>query len=736
MSQSTISRIYGDLSRRKVFRATALYGVVAWFAIQVAEATFEPLNLPEGAYRLVVILALVGFPIVIIVAWAYDFTRRGFVRTAPVAAANPVGWHQRIIDFVIIGVLAALVVYLWMRPGAPTSGAGGGTLRSIAVLPFDDFSENRDQAYLGDGIAEELLNALVGVDGLRVAARTSSFAFRGAQKDVRKIGQELAVDTVLEGSVRRSGDRVKITAQLIDTKDGYHLWSEVYDKQLTDIFAVQESISRSIADELKLRLGDAATQRLANSPTNIRAYDKYLEGRKKWNERTRASLEQARELFTEAVKLDPNYAPAYSGLADTYLLLSEAQYGTLTAEEVLQHAEPAIGRALELNGGLAEAYASLGLLRWSVGEMDFAQLALRKALELNPSYSMAHFWLGSVLLEAGGTLSEATAEYREAYSRDPYHGAIAINYASALAQLGEDEEARQVALRLSARYPDSPKPCAALADLAEKAGRLDEAVYWVLRAEQMPGNDGTAGALLAKLYGELGDMHRAREALARIPADTASEGYTLQIQAFMAILEKDWDRLSQLVDPLVPEASETLSSGYLAERGRTALFLGGMAQLARGETGPALERFQRLDLDAQGNGVFGGPGDRITARNGWAFALERAGRAEDARAVLERTLQIAGEARAAGWRIGAVGFPMAETYVLLGRRDEALATLDEAIRAGVVQKWYLDTLPAFEALRGDPAFEEMLTRLDATLAAQRARAGEPPAGAPNLPASG
>jgi TolB-like protein/Tfp pilus assembly protein PilF len=551
MSQSTISRIYGDLSRRKVFRATALYGVVAWFAIQVAEATFEPLNLPEGAYRLVVILALVGFPIVIIVAWAYDFTRRGFVRTAPVAAANPVGWHQRIIDFVIIGVLAALVVYSGCARGRRRVGAGGGTLRSIAVLPFDDFSENRDQAYLGDGIAEELLNALVGVDGLRVAARTSSFAFRGAQKDVRKIGQELAVDTVLEGSVRRSGDRVKITAQLIDTKDGYHLWSEVYDKQLTDIFAVQESISRSIADELKLRLGDAATQRLANSPTNIRAYDKYLEGRKKWNERTRASLEQARELFTEAVKLDPNYAPAYSGLADTYLLLSEAQYGTLTAEEVLQHAEPAIGRALELNGGLAEAYASLGLLRWSVGEMDFAQLALRKALELNPSYSMAHFWLGSVLLEAGGTLSEATAEYREAYSRDPYHGAIAINYASALAQLGEDEEARQVALRLSARYPDSPKPCAALADLAEKAGRLDEAVYWVLRAEQMPGNDGTAGALLAKLYGELGDMHRAREALARIPADTASEGYTLQIQAFMAILEKDWDRLSQLVDPLV-----------------------------------------------------------------------------------------------------------------------------------------------------------------------------------------
>jgi TolB-like protein/Tfp pilus assembly protein PilF len=736
MSQSTISRIYDDLSRRKVFRATALYGVVAWFAIQVAEATFEPLNLPQSAYRLVVILALAGFPVVIVLAWAYDFTRRGFVRTAPAAAPIPIGWRQRIVDFVIIGVLAALVVYLWMRPGAPTSGAGGGALRSIAVLPFEDFSENRDQAYFGDGVAEELLNALVGVDGLRVAARTSSFAFRGSQEDVRKIGQELAVDTVLEGSVRRSGDRVKITAQLIDTKDGYHLWSKVYDSEITDIFAVQENISRSIADELKLRLGDAATQRLANAPTNVGAYDKYLEGRKKWNERTRTSLEEARVLFTEAVKLDPNYAPAFSGLADTYLLLSEAQYGTLKAEEVLQHAEPAIARALELNGGLAEAYASLGLLRWSIGEMTFAQLALRKAIELNPSYSMAHFWLGSVLLETGGSLLDATAEYREAYSRDPYQATIAFNYASALGQLGEEEEARQIAMRVAERYPDSPKPCAALADLAEKAGRLDEAVYWVRRAEALPGDDGSSSALLAKLYAELGDMNRAREALARAQAGGPSENHTLQVQAFMAVLDKDWELVSRLADPYVPDASEELSHGYLRERARTALFLGGVASLAQGDAPTALARLQRLDLDAAASGGFGGPGDRITARNAWAMALQGTGRPDDARRVLEQTLQIASDARTAGWRIGAIGFPLAETYVLLGEHDRALATIDEAMRAGVVQKWYLDVLPAFGALRGDPAFEDAIAKLDAKLAAQRARAGDPPADAPKPSTTG
>jgi TolB-like protein/Tfp pilus assembly protein PilF len=736
MSQSTISRIYDDLSRRKVFRATALYGVVAWFAIQVAEATFEPLNLPESAYRLVVILALAGFPIVIIVAWAYDFTRRGFVRTAPAAANIPIGWRQRSVDFVIIAVLAALVVYLWMRPGPPTSVGGGGALRSIAVLPFDDFSENRDQAYFGDGIAEELLNALVGVDGLRVAARTSSFAFRGSQKDVRKIGQELAVDTVLEGSVRRSGDRVKITAQLIGTKDGYHLWSEVYDTQITDIFSVQEKISRSIADELKLRLGDVAAQRLANAPTNVRAYDKYLEGRKKWNERTRESLEEARDLFAEAVQLDPNYAPAFSGLADTYLLLSEAQYGTLKAEEVLQHAEPAIARALKLNGGLAEAYASLGLLRWSVGEMTLAELALRKAIELNPSYSMAHFWLGSVLLETGGSLLDATAEYREAYSRDPYHAAIAFNYSSALAQLGEAEEARQIALRVSGRYPDSPKPCLALADLAATAGRLDEAVYWARRADALPGDDGSASALLAKYYAELGEMDLAREALARAQAGTTSEGYALQVEAFMAVLERDWDHLSQLAEPFVPNASDAPSQGYLGERARMALFLGGVARLARGDVDSALDYLGRLELDAPASSGVGGPGDRITARNALAMALRSAGRTDESRQVLDRTLQIATDARTAGWRIGAIGFPLAETYVLLGQHDRALATIDEAMRAGVVEKWYLEVIPSFDALRGDPVFQDALARLDASLAKQRGRAGEPPAGQPRVATSG
>jgi TolB-like protein/tetratricopeptide (TPR) repeat protein len=721
--QSTFGRIYEDLRRRKVFRATALYGVIAWFVIQAAEATFDPLNLPQYTHRIVVIAALAGFPIVVILAWLYDLTSRGFIRTPAAVAAVP-GRRERIVDFVVIGILAALVVYLWLKPGTPTSSSGG--TRSIAVLPFDDFSEGRDQAYFGDGIAEELLNALVGVEGLRVAARTSSFAFRGTEKDVRLIGQQLDVDTVLEGSVRRSGDRVKITAQLIETKQGYHLWSQVYDRQLTDIFAVQEDISRSIAEELKLRLSGTASAHLASAPANIQAYDLYLLGRHHWRERTPESLEQARELFAEAVRLDPHYAPAFSGLADTYLLLSESQYGTLSQAEVLQHAEPAIARALELDGGLAEAYASLGLLRWSVGEMSLAQLALRKAVDLNPSYSMAHMWLGSVLVEDDGALLAAQFEYALAYQLDPLQNVIGYNYASMLGQIGQLDEAKRVVNRLAEQSPASPQPYLALADLAETSGRLDEAIYWVERAQSVPHAGSNGYAFLSRLRAQLGQYDEARAALEQARAAGAPDLATQSSEAFLVFLQADWKRLAALADPIAPPESERPARGYLAQKTRAALFWSAIARLGLGEYEAAIQRLERLDLDADSHGAFGTPRDRLGARNAWAFALQRLGRAETAQAVLDRTLEIAAAARASGWSVKMLGFATGETYALLGRRDEALAAIDAAMAAGAMEAWYLERLPTFDVLRADPAFEAMRARLEARLEEQRARAGDRP----------
>lgn len=718
--QSTVTRIYEDLRRRKVFRAAALYGVFAWFVIQAAEATFEPLNLPQYTHRIVVIAALAGFPIVVLVAWAYDLTRRGLVRTSPegAAAAAPGGWRDRMIDFAVIAILAVLVVYLWMRPGAPS--AGGARPRSIAVLPFDDFSEGRDQAYFGDGIAEELLNALVGVEGLRVAARTSSFAFRGQERDVRAIGEALDVETVLEGSVRRSGDRVKITAQLIETSNGYHLWSQVYDRQITDIFEVQEDISRSIAEELKLRLSPGSGSAERAGPTDVRAYDLYLLGRHHWRERTRESIERARELFTEALRLDPDYAAAYSGLADTYLLLSESQYGTLTQAEVLEHAEPAIARALELDGDLAEAYASLGLLRWSTGDLTLAELALRKAVDLNPNYSMAHTWLGSVLLEDRFALREAGEAYAKAYAIDPLQIVVANNHAQALGRLGRADEARAVGMRLIEHQPESTTPYLLMADVEENAGRIDEAIRWLRRTGPLPGRDPTADLFLAKMYATLGDLDAARAAIAAAEQGGAEPHLARDAQALIAVIEQDWPGLARVAEALTPPA-DAPPSGFAAQMARVARFWNAIARLGLGDPAGAVAGFERLGLDAQAFG--GSPGDLITARNAWAYALARLGRDAEARAVLEETLVRADSYRAAGWLPYTIGIPTGETYILLGRRDEGVAAIGEAIDAGARHLWYLEKLPTFDVVRDAPAFREALARLEAILERQRAAAG-------------
>jgi TolB-like protein/Tfp pilus assembly protein PilF len=718
--QSTVTRIYEDLRRRKVFRAAALYGVFAWFVIQAAEATFEPLNLPQYTHRIVVIAALAGFPIVVLVAWAYDLTRRGLVRTSPegAAAAASGGWRDRIIDFAVIAILAVLVVYLWMRPGAPS--AGGARPRSIAVLPFDDFSEGRDQAYFGDGIAEELLNALVGVEGLRVAARTSSFAFRGQERDVRAIGEALDVETVLEGSVRRSGDRVKITAQLIETSNGYHLWSQVYDRQITDIFEVQEDISRSIAEELKLRLSPGSGSAERAGPTDVRAYDLYLLGRHHWRERTRESIERARQLFAEAVRLDPDYAAAYSGLADTYLLLSESQYGTLTQAEVLEHAEAAIARALELDGDLAEAYASLGLLRWSTGDLTLAELALRKAVDLNPNYSMAHTWLGSVLLEDRFALREAGEAYAKAYAIDPLQIVVANNHAQALGRLARADEARAVGMRLIEHQPESTKPYLLMADVEENAGRIDEAIRWLRRTGPLPGRDPTADLFLAKMYATLGDLDAARAAIAAAEQGGAEPHLARDAQALIAVIEQDWPGLARVAEALMPPAGAP-PSGFAAQIARVAGFWDAIARLGLGDAAGAVAGFERLGLDAQAFG--GSPGDLITARNAWAYALGRLGRDAEARAVLEETLVRAAGYRAAGWLPHTIGIPTGETYILLGRRDEGIAAIGEAIDAGARHLWYLKKLPTFDAVRDAPAFREALARLEAILERQRAAAG-------------
>jgi adenylate cyclase len=290
--------------------------------------------------------------------------------------------------------------------------------RSIAVLPFVDMSPEKDNEYFSDGMTEELINALAKVEGLRVASRTSGFAFKGKDVDVREIGNRLKVGTVLEGSVRKAGNRLRITAQLVNASDGYHLWSETYDRELKDVFEIQEEIARAIVEALRVELvSGSPVVSPARRTHNLEAYNLYLKGRHFWNRRTSEDLESAIRYFNESIAQDPTFAPAYSGLADAYGILWIVR--PVAPSDVYPRAKAAALKALEIDSTLAEAHASLGHVKafydfdWEGSERDF-----RRALELDPAYARGHS-VYALFLTVRGRLDEALAQALQAAELDP-----------------------------------------------------------------------------------------------------------------------------------------------------------------------------------------------------------------------------------------------------------------------------------------------------------------------------
>jgi len=294
---------------------------------------------------------------------------------------------------------------------------------SIAVLPFANLSADKEQEYFCDGMAEEIINALTQVEGLHVVARTSAFSFRGKQLDIREIGKRLNVGAVLEGSVRRAGARLRITAQLVNVADGYHLWSERYDRDIgelccpEDIFGIQDEISLAIVDKLKVRLLKGEKTKLIKRHTeDLDAYNLYLKGRYFWNLRTEESLKKSIDYFNQAIEKDPNYALAYAGLADSQITMQD--YSSLSPKVTLFRAKEAANKALEIDSMLAEAHNSLAQVMFRGWDWEGAEREHKRALELNPNYASAHHWYALVLAYAA-RFDEAIAEMKRAWELDP-----------------------------------------------------------------------------------------------------------------------------------------------------------------------------------------------------------------------------------------------------------------------------------------------------------------------------
>lgn len=489
----SFASIVQELRRRRVFKAALIYGVASWAILQVAALVFPLLNLPEWTVTLVLALVILGFPIMMIGAWIYDASPQGLVETppseAPVAVAVP----------------------------APVTAKPVVEKHSIAVLPFVDMSPERDQEHFSDGIAEEILNVLAKLDHLRVAARTSAFAFKGRNEDVRRIGEELGVATVLEGSVRKSGDLLRITAQLISVSDGYHLWSERYDRKTGDIFAIQDEIANSIVDAMNLKIGRVAPLVSAdNAPADIEAYDYYLRGRMYLHRMRRATVRDARAMFQKAIQMDDGYARAYAGVADACVLL----YNYWERDEAnLAMADEFSARALELAPSLADARVARGFVLSTKKEFEAAANEFEIAIKLEPNSYDAHY-LYARSAWAGGDLQTAEKQFKRAAEVRPEDYQALALLASVYRALGKnieghitDANAFERIQRHLALNPDDARALYLGANRLISLDENDRGIEWLERAMKIDPEDAVTRYNVACTYANLEMTDRAFDAL-------------------------------------------------------------------------------------------------------------------------------------------------------------------------------------------------------------------------------
>jgi len=435
-----MASVWVELKRRNVVRVAVAYAIATWLTLQLTEVLMSLLSLPEWVGKLVLLLLVVGFPLTLFLAWAFELTPEGIKKEKDVdrseSATHVTG---RKLDFVIIGVLAIAVLYfvvekfIWPSEMAPESSADASvaaphaTEKSIAVLPFVNMSEESGNEYFADGLSEELLNMLVKIPELRVAARTSSFSFKGKGLKISEIAHELNVSHVLEGSVRKSGNKVRITAQLIKADDGFHLWSETFDRTLDDIFVVQDEIASEVAQALEMTLmGKSQADRMIDPE----AYALYLKGLHFTLQRGAEDYKKSEEALLQAIELDPGYAEAWAALAMNYF--DQTRFKLKTREDGAALARKAIGRAKSLGPDLGIVWGVDSYLKKSLDwDWGAAQAAINKAYELEPNNKRISIWRGATASSLG-KLDDGIELYEQGLLDDPlnlsHHSALGIAY--------------------------------------------------------------------------------------------------------------------------------------------------------------------------------------------------------------------------------------------------------------------------------------------------------------------
>ena len=462
---------FQELKRRNVIRVAGVYIVVGWLLVQVATALEDSLGLPAWFDGTVVALLLLGLPVAVIFAWAFELTPEGVVRTTAVPEGESITSETgRKLDYALaFAIVALVVVIVWQQFSVPASGTtdAAGSVKtpvvteavadnaaSVAVLPFEDMSPDRDQEYFSEGLSEEILNLLVRADTIQVASRTSSFQFRNQDIGIPEIARQLKVRHVVEGSVRKAGETIRVTAQLIDAENDRHLWSETYDRPLTveNVFEIQDDVANSIFEalQMELGLGGSADLRAKRTTGDLDAYAMFLEARTLFEARTQ--LDHVDELLAAAVEIDPNFSEAWAMRAGTQFLMDAYGYATLPIDQLLQRGTTYAKRALALDPGSASAIAAIANIRITENEQlsashDLGEIIdnFARALEIAPRNASALNWRGLVYARIGA-IDLALADFNRCAEFEPFYVPCIENQIWFRGDFGDDEAALQIYL--------------------------------------------------------------------------------------------------------------------------------------------------------------------------------------------------------------------------------------------------------------------------------------------------
>jgi len=485
------------MRRRRVFRTVGLYIVGAWVLLQVADLAFQSLNIPDTALVWVWLAALIGFPLALIFAWRYDITVDGIRRTPPPQSGQTEELSLRRNDYLILAALAVIAVAAGFRliveigeaerSRASATTATAVPANSIAVLPLDNLSGDPEQEFFVSGMYEALIADLTRISGLKVISRTSTEQYRDSIKPLPEIGMELGVANLIEGSVFRDGDQVRITVQLIDAATDEHLWAESYERKLINVLSLQNNVARAIAGQVKVTLTPYEDTLLASSvQVDPEAYELYLRGRFHWYRFTETDLQLALEYFQMAIDKDPNYALAYVGFADA--LATPAHIGLMPTTKVYPAAKQSLQRALELDKDLAEAHDLRARIDFAYDwDWDAAERGFRRAISLNPGHPDAHI-VYSQFLAVTNRWQESLKEVKTGLGSDPLNPWYRLELAQRLSWFGRHDEARQRISVLMESQPDWWAPYKVLWFIAHDQGHYEEAItaaskYFMLRGE-------------------------------------------------------------------------------------------------------------------------------------------------------------------------------------------------------------------------------------------------------------